>query len=409
MSTLTESPWPNVRLGDVGQSLIGLTYSPSNVKHSGTLVLRSSNIQDGSLAFDDNVYVDCAIPEKIRVRENDILICVRNGSRRLIGKSVILDHRVVGQTFGAFMAVYRSHSNPFLQYFFQSNDFKRQIDEHLGATINQITNGSLNSFVVALPSKPEQQAITARLQDIDQLIDGLQRLIAKKQAIKQGMMQQLLTGRTRLPGFTDSWQRLAVASRSMMKARIGWQGLKTDEYRESGTYRLVGGTEFVDGRIDWNQAPFVDKWRYDQDAYIQLRVGDVLLTKDGTIGKIAYVDALPGPATLNSGVFVLRPIRNAYDPAFLYWMLRSRAFDEFLGRLTAGSTISHLYQRDLVTLVLDVPSTVDEQRAIAGVLDDTEEEISVLQQRLAKARAIKTGMMQQLLTGRVQLPVEAAA
>lgn len=260
-----------------------------------------------------------------------------------------------------------------------------------------------------LPPAEEQRAIARILEATDDLIAALEQMIAKKQAIKQGMMQQLLTGRTRLPGFTESWQPLAVASRSMMKARIGWQGLKTDEYRESGTYRLVGGTEFVDGRIDWNQTPFVDKWRYDQDAYIQLRVGDVLLTKDGTIGKIAYVDALPGPATLNSGVFVLRPIRNAYDPAFLYWMLRSRAFDEFLGRLTAGSTISHLYQRDLVTLVLDVPSTVDEQRGIAGVLGDAEKEISTLQQRLAKARAIKSGMMQQLLTGRVHLPVETAS
>lgn len=190
--------------------LIGLTYSPSNVKRSGTLVLRSSNIQDGELAFDDNVYVDCAIPEKIRTRENDILICVRNGSRRLIGKSAILDRRVSGQTFGAFMAVYRSDLNPFLRYFFQSDDFKRQIDEHLGATINQITNGSLNGFVVTLPSKSEQQAITERLQDVDRLIATLKRLISKKQAIKQGMMQELLTGNTRLRGFTGKWESKTI-------------------------------------------------------------------------------------------------------------------------------------------------------------------------------------------------------
>ena len=163
MNGLSGNIWPVVRLGDLGQSLISLTYSPSNVKPSGTLVLRSSNIQNGRLAFEDNVHVDCAIPEHIRVRENDILICVRNGSRRLIGKSVMLDRRVVGQTFGAFMAVFRSDANPFLRYFFQSNDFKRQIDEHLGATINQITNASLNSFVVSLPSAREQQAILARL------------------------------------------------------------------------------------------------------------------------------------------------------------------------------------------------------------------------------------------------------
>ncbi|AGB26263.1 restriction endonuclease S subunit [Mycobacterium sp. JS623] len=191
--------WTEFRLGDIGESLIGLTYSPRNVKQAGTLVLRSSNIQDGRLAFDDNVYVDCPIRDRIRLRENDILICVRNGSRRLIGKSVLLDRRVAGQTFGAFMAVYRSRSNPFLQYFFQSNDFKRQIDEHLGATINQITNGSLNGFVVALPDVAEQRAIADAVISADAEIDTLRARLTKARSMKSGLMQQLLTGRTRLP------------------------------------------------------------------------------------------------------------------------------------------------------------------------------------------------------------------
>lgn len=192
-------PWANVRLGEIGQCLIGLTYSPGSVKRSGTLVLRSSNIQGGRLDFSDNVYVDSPIPEKIRVRRNDILICARNGSRRLIGKSVLLDDRVVGQTFGAFMAVYRSDANVFLRYFFQSEEFKRQIDEHLGATINQITNGSLNSFFVALPAPEEQVWIVSQLEDIDAVITSLDERLKKARAVKQGMMQQLLTGKTRLP------------------------------------------------------------------------------------------------------------------------------------------------------------------------------------------------------------------
>lgn len=193
-------PWTQVHLGDVGESLIGLTYSPANVQRSGTLVLRSSNIQDGQLSFDDNVFVDSPIPSRIRVRENDILICVRNGSRGLIGKSVMLDRRVVGQTFGAFMAVYRSQLNPFLQYFFQSDRFKRQIDEHLGATINQITNASLNGFVADMPDDPaEQAAIGGVLADTEFEIAILQARLDKARDIKTGMMQQLLIGRTRLP------------------------------------------------------------------------------------------------------------------------------------------------------------------------------------------------------------------
>jgi type I restriction enzyme S subunit len=148
--------WEVVALGDIGQCLIGLTYKPSNVRENGTLVLRSSNIQDMCFAFDDNVYVDVDIPERIRVQDGNILVCVRNGSRALIGKCALLDHRVVGQTFGAFMSVFRTADSAFVFQQFQSDLIKRQISENIGATINQITNANLNSFKVPLPAESEE-------------------------------------------------------------------------------------------------------------------------------------------------------------------------------------------------------------------------------------------------------------
>ena len=231
MSSTASAIWAKARLGDIGHSLIGLTYSPNDVKRSGTLVLRSSNIQGGRLSFNDNVYVGGPIPDRLRVRESDILICVRNGSRRLIGKSVMLDRRVVGQTFGAFMTVFRSDANPYLQYFFQSDAFKRQIDEHLGATINQITNKSLNGFVVALPSSNEQKAIAASLTDVDHYIAALERMIAKKKAMRHGVMQQLLTGTTRLPGFTTVWQEVCL--RTAGSTYGGLSGKTKDDFGEA--------------------------------------------------------------------------------------------------------------------------------------------------------------------------------
>lgn len=295
-----------------------------------------------------------------------------------------------------------------LTYYFASKAGSEQLQSLATGTSGSMKNIAKDHILdleISVPAPHEQRVISGVLSDIDDLISSLEQLVEKKNSVKQGMMQQLLTGRTRLPGFTEKWKPLAVASNSVVKARIGWQGLTTGEYRSNGTYRLVGGTEFIDGRINWEDVPYVDKWRYDQDPYIQLRTGDVLLTKDGTIGKTAFVDELPGPATLNSGVFVIRPTRGAYDSAFLFYMLRSRAFEEFLARLSAGSTISHLYQRDLITLELKVPPTRDEQRAIAQVLADSDCELSVLQTKLRKARAIKAGIMQQLLTGRVRLPL----
>lgn len=275
--------------------------------------------------------------------------------------------------------------------------------------IPKINRTELAEYRLAVPPSGEQERIGATLADTDALIRSLERLIVKKRDLKRGLMHELLTGRTRLPSFAGDWTTLRVAAVSHLKARIGWQGLTTEEYRASGSHRLVGGTDFSHGRVNWNSTPYVDKWRYDQDPNIQLRLGDVLITKDGTIGKVALVDHLPGPTTLNSGVFVLRPKQGAYDPTFLFCMLRSRAFDEFVAGLSAGSTINHLYQKDLVTLEFQVPPRIEEQAAIAKVILDVDAELTALDRRLLSACNIKQGMMQQLLSGRTRLVSEVAA
>lgn len=260
----------------------------------------------------------------------------------------------------------------------------------------------LKEMTFSVPTLLEQQAIASALSDADGVVAGLERVIAKKRLIKQGAMQDLLTVRRRLPGFSGEWEPVNLARESHLKARIGWQGLTTNEYRDSGEYHLITGTEIIDGRVDWRRCVFVDKWRFDQDRNIQLRNGDILLTKDGTIGKVAQVRDLPGPAALNSGVFVIRPKSAAYDATFLFHVLRSSVFDTFLAKLTAGSTIIHLYQKDLVTFEFLAPD-IAEQKAIAETLDDMDAEIQTLESRLTKARAVKEGMMQNLLTGRVRL------
>jgi type I restriction enzyme S subunit len=397
--------WKHVKLGEVGQSLIGLTYSPNSVKRSGTLVLRSSNIQDGRLAFEDNVYVDSAIPDKIRIRENDILICVRNGSRRLIGKSVILDHRVVGQTFGAFMAVFRSAANPFLRYFFQSDDFKRQIDEHLGATINQITNASLNSFVVALPPEPEQRAIVLRLQDADNLIETLERHIAKKQAIKQGVMQQLLTGRTRLPGFNDSWRRVSLGQLGMF---LKGRGIKRDDVRPAGVPCIRYGELYTDfANYTRTARSFVS--REVATTALPIRTGDLLFAGSGeTRDEIGMCVAYVGESAAVAGgdIVVLRG--SGFNAIFLAMLANLPVVANQKARAGQGDAVVHISSRALGDINVEVPSKA-EQDAIADVLIDVDRELDALAGRLQKARAVKIGMMQQLLTGRVRLPVEVVA
>jgi type I restriction enzyme S subunit len=405
MKDAANTPWPKVRLGDIGESLIGLTYRPDDVTSVGTLVLRSSNIRDGHLVFDDNVYVTSSIPGKIRIRENDILICVRNGSRRLIGKSALLDHRVVGETFGAFMAIYRSKANSYLQYFFQVDDFKRQIDAHLGATINQITNNSLNNVVVALPSPTEQRAIADRLMDADRYIATLGQLIAKKQAVGQGMMQQLLTGRSRLPGFSDPWVRTVLGTVGIFQKG---RGVKRDDVRSSGVPCIRYGELYTAFSDYTSQArSFVTS---DVAATaLPLKSGDLLFAGSGEtreeIGKcVAYIG--PAPAVAGGDVIVLRGDR--FNPVYLAMLANMSDVARQRARAGQGNAVVHISSRALAEIEVTLPPR-EEQDAIAKVIIDVEREIKALERRLAKAEDIKQGMMQELLSGRTRLPVQETA
>ena len=315
------------------------------------------------------------------VRIATVPICVNQGFKPLVCRNGI--------------------DNEFLYYV--ALTLKSQMLERAsGSTFQEIGKSALSTIPLPVPPLAEQRAIAEALSDADRLLESLDALIAKKRTIKQAAMQQLLTGKTRLSGFSRKWTITNFAQDSVLKARIGWQGLTTAEYLKSGKYYLVTGTDFEDGRIEWGRCCYVNRGRYLQDKHIQLKLGDVLLTKDGTIGKVGYVAHLPGPATLNSGVFVIRPVNEKWSPLYMFYVLTSRIFRDFLKRLAAGSTISHLYQKDFVDFEFSAPE-MDEQVTIATVLSDMDAEIAALEDRRDKTAQCKQGMMQQLLTGRVRL------
>ena len=202
----------------------------------------------------------------------------------------------------------------------------------------------------------------------------------------------------------EEWEWQQLLDNSILKGRIGWQGLTSSEYHEEGKFCLVTGTDFKDGRINWETCVYVDEERYSQDPHIQLKKHDILITKDGTIGKIAYVDTLPLPTTLNTGVFVVRPIDKKYLPLFLYYILHSDYFIKFITRIKAGSTISHLYQKDFVFFHFPVPS-IPEQQKIASILLNLDLFIQQEKQYKEKLEKIKKGLLQQLLTGQKRVKV----
>ena len=290
----------------------------------------------------------------------------------------------------------------YLYYLLQTKK-REMLEKATASTFAEISKSALCEIPLQAPEKQEQEQIAQVLFDIDALITDLQKLIQKKKNIRQGTMQMLVTGKKRLDGFSGEWGKINLAKNSRLKARIGWQGLTTAEYLDEGYSYLITGTDFKDGRIEWNGCHYVDYDRYAQDPNIQVSNGDLLLTKDGTIGKVAFVTDLKRPATLNSGVFLVKPITDAYTAHFMFYVLESSVFKDFLQQLSAGSTINHLYQKDLVKFDLFVPPTKEEQEAIAGILFDMDCDIHKLEEKLSKYQKVKQGMMEELLTGKVRL------
>ena len=183
--------WEKMRLGQMGDLVSGLTYSPDDVRDGGLLVLRSSNVQEGKISLADCVYVDSNIKGANLSIANDILICVRNGSTALIGKNALIPDGMPLCTHGAFMTVLRSKLPKFVFQLLQTDRYQRQVAGDLGATINSINGGQLVKYKFMAPRPEEQQEIAELLSSIDDFIAAqAQRLDALK-THKKGLMQQL--------------------------------------------------------------------------------------------------------------------------------------------------------------------------------------------------------------------------
>ncbi len=169
--------WEKVKLGEIAEYFIGLTYSPEDVSSEGTIVLRSSNIQDDKLDFSDIVRVNKKVKENLIVKDGDILMCSRNGSKRLVGKIAVINNLSEKMTFGTFMTIIRSKYSQFLSYFFLSDLFRDQLTSSETSSINQITKSMLNDIVVSLPPFVIQKQIVEKIEAERALVESAKKLI----------------------------------------------------------------------------------------------------------------------------------------------------------------------------------------------------------------------------------------
>jgi type I restriction enzyme S subunit len=377
--------------------------TPPVLVSSEYAVVRTPNVRSGKFVWNELRFTDKQSFREWTARAipqiGDILI-----TREAPLGEVCLVPSHIRVCLGQRMMLYRPDrvklDSRFLLYALMSSGVRSNLLKMIGgSTVGHAKVDDIRNLQVPIPpTKLEQEAIAEALGNTDALIESLEQLLAKKRDLKQGTMQELL-----IPKPGDEVRLLRDVS--SLKGRIGWQGLKQTEFttNEDEPF-LITGMNFKDGAIRWNEVYHITKARYEMAPEIQLRPDDVLMTKDGTIGKVLYIDTIPHPgkASLNSHLLLFRPIRSNYYPKYLYYQFSSQRFRDFVEQTKSGTTFFGLSQAAVGTYPVLLPP-IEVQSFIATVLSDMDSEIAALEAKLAKARRLKQGIMRELLTGRVRL------
>lgn len=241
-----------------------------------------------------------------------------------------------------------------------------------GVTRFNINKNFLSEIEIPLPPLSIQREIVSVLDSFTMLIDKMKQEVELRK-------KQMEYYREKLLSFDEEIRKLSFGKDFTLKARIGWQGLTKKEYLPDGEYKLITGTDFTtNNTIDFDHCVYVSKERYEQDPYIQIKEDDVLITKDGTLGKIAYISELPMPATLNGGVFVVRGKTGEVTQRFLKHYLISNNFKNWIEQNHTAGSIMHLTQKLLEKFKIPVPSP-STQEDIVSTLDAFEQYISKLE------------------------------
>lgn len=397
--------WEVKKLKYVGEAIIGITYSPDDVSVDETdlLVLRASNILNGVLVFEDCVYVTKRVQEKHLTKPGDILICARNGSAHLVGKSAYIDENSSGSTFGAFMSILRSNSGEFLYYFFNSQVFKAQTGLFSTSTINQLTSDTLNNLLVALPIKNEEQTAIAdhlneKTAQIDSLIDNKLRLIELLKEERTAIINQAVTrgidphaelkpsGIAWLGNIPEHWEvkKLKFVLSCYDTLRIP---LNADERgSQEKIYDYYGASGVIDK---------VGNYLFEGEYILIGEDGANLLDRNSPLAFKAT-----GKFWVNNHAHILRPMSGNVD--FFTHLLESIDYTIWV----SGSAQPKLTVERLLNVPLWLPP-IDEQKRIVNFIEDAtskvDETVAKIEKEIGFMREYRTALISEVVTGKIKV------
>ena len=381
-----KSSWKFMKLGQLGNTIAGLTYSPKDIRDSGLLVLRSSNVKDGQIDLGDCVYVDTNVKGAKISQENDILICVRNGSTSLIGKNALIPAGIPHCTHGAFMTVFRAEQPKFIHQLFQTTNYKTQVSADLGARINSINNSQLIKYQFAVPpTECEQQKIADFLSAVD---DKITALTAQKTALtqyKQGMMQRIFSQTLRFKDDNGAdypdWKIGELKQFCQVNPKA--ENLP-DEFIYIDLESVESGQLLKENLVFIEDAP--------SRAQRLLQVNDVLFQMVRPYQQNNLFFDKVGQYVASTGY---AQIRTSENPKFLYYCLHVQEFvSEVMNRCT-GTSYPAINSTDLETIEIAIPA-IEEQTKIAQFLTELDDKINAVDAQIQSAQQWKQGLLQQM-------------
>lgn len=338
-----------IKTGPFGTQLKAHEYT-----REGTPVLNVRNLGFSDVRTDKLEYVGADTTERLSIhllREGDIVF----GRKGAVERHSFITAREDGWMQGSDcirLRILSNRINPrYLSYFFLTKKHQAYMMSACshGTTMASLNQGILEQIVFPLPPREVQDRIVSILLSLDKKRD-------LNQQINDNLASQI---EALLIAFLDSEDAMPVKLGDYLyiKGRIGWKGLKKSEYLPQSGFRIINGETLTQSGIDWNKAGYISEERYVESPEIMLKVGDILLSKDGTIGKIGYVDSLELPTSVASGIFVIRNTKpDVISTTFIYYLLKSRLFNSFISARTEGSVIPHLYQKDFMEFEFPLPS-----------------------------------------------------